>query len=264
MSRDFDGSTGYLETAFGRTIGNTWTVCAWVNPDVVTGVQSIVGRDDSGTPSRHWQFRLNGTTPEVIAFRKNGASYTPYTATSGTASAGSWAHFAGTMAGSGGSVTAYWNGSAGTPVSTTSPASNDNVTIMIGARYVSTGVTNFFNGRIAHVAIWQAALNAAEISALAKGVVPLAIRPSSLYEYYPMSGASTGAERDIASNQDTVNKTGTVNAGESPMVVSVNTSFLRAHAAAAGGTTGILRQHTDSIARGFSGVAAAQLNGVMA
>jgi len=57
--------------------------------------------------------------------------------------------------------------------------------IGIGARYTDSW-GGFYNGDIAEPAIWNAALTAAEIASLAKGMTPDKIRPQNLVFYAPL------------------------------------------------------------------------------
>lgn len=56
----------------------------------------------------------------------------------------------------------------------------------IGNRDNAGSPIRFFSGRLAEVAIWTVALDAAEVAALGKGFSPLLIRPTSLAAYWPL------------------------------------------------------------------------------
>lgn len=58
---------------------------------------------------------------------------------------------------------------------------------MIG-HFQQSGLEVFADGRVAEAAIWNVALTASEVAALAKGVSPLQIRPASLQAYWPLIG----------------------------------------------------------------------------
>ena len=51
---------------------------------------------------------------------------------------------------------------------------------------MTSGNQNFFNGLLAEVGIWNAALSPAEIASLAKGVTCDKIRPQNLVFYAPL------------------------------------------------------------------------------
>jgi hypothetical protein len=93
-----------------------------------------------------------------------------------------WTHGAGVWA-STTSRTAYQNGVAGT---TNTSSINPTVDrIGIGALN-RTSPAEFFNGDIAEVGIWNAALTAAEIASLADGMTCDKVRPQSLVFYAPL------------------------------------------------------------------------------
>jgi hypothetical protein len=49
---------------------------------------------------------------------------------------------------------------------------------------------DYFDGRIAHVAVWNVALTDQEIRSLAAGANPRRVRPDSLIAYWPVGGQS--------------------------------------------------------------------------
>jgi hypothetical protein len=53
---------------------------------------------------------------------------------------------------------------------------------------VRSGGANLVDGRMAGIALWNAALNAREVAGLARGVSPLVTRPLSLLGYWPLWG----------------------------------------------------------------------------
>jgi hypothetical protein len=104
------------------------------------------------------------------------------------AAVNTWYHAAGVVAASN-LRTVYFNGGAGTPDTVSvSPTGVDRT--IIGARF-NTTLGLHWNGKIAECAIWNVALGAAEIAALAKGFSPLLIRPTSLVAYWPLIGRTS-------------------------------------------------------------------------
>jgi hypothetical protein len=94
-----------------------------------------------------------------------------------------WGHTAAVFANTD-SRTAYSNGTAG-PINTATHVISAPNFLTIGARYEgSYGL--FFAGPIAEVGIWSAALTAAEIASLAKGMTCDKVRPQSLVFYSPL------------------------------------------------------------------------------
>ena len=74
------------------------------------------------------------------------------------------------------------------------------------------------SGRIAEVALWDVALSAAEVAALASGVTPLHMRPGNLVAYWPVWGLHS-PEIDLTSNGNNMTVTGPVKAGHAPVTL---------------------------------------------
>lgn len=73
-------------------------------------------------------------------------------------------------------------------------------------------------GSIADVAIWNVALNASEIAALARGVRPNNIRTSALIGWWPLDGLSS-PEPDLSGNSHNGTLTGTALANGPPVTL---------------------------------------------
>jgi len=85
------------------------------------------------------------------------------------------------------SRTPYFNGSAGTTNTDSVTHSSLPDTTSISAFFDGNSTPlQYFLGDIAEVGIWNAALTAAEIASLAKGMTPDKIRPQSLVFYAPL------------------------------------------------------------------------------
>ncbi len=102
----------------------------------------------------------------------------------------------------------YLNGaSEATSVTSVTPAGLD--TSGVG---VLNG-TGFFDGRIADAAIWNAALSANEIAALAAGVSPLRIRRLSLAAFWPLYGYQSPEQDLVGANSLTLTNSPTAAGG---------------------------------------------------
>jgi hypothetical protein len=161
------------------------TIAAWVRPAAITGSHDAVvvygqGADDSDAT---W-FRLNVNASAARAVLS--VNNTTALATASAPVVGQWQHLAAVFASSTGR-TAYRNGAAGSENTTSlSPVRTPNACLV--GRLPSTINANWFNGDIAHVAIWSASLTAGEIASLASGASPLLVRPDSLAAYWPLRG----------------------------------------------------------------------------
>lgn len=105
--------------------------------------------------------------------------------TSQLTTANVWQHVAGVFS-SQTSRRTYLNGVAGTENTTDIGSQNTATDILIGARR-NTGIGNYFQGSIAEVGIWNAALTADEIASLADGITCDKVRPQSLVFYAPLT-----------------------------------------------------------------------------
>jgi hypothetical protein len=178
MAYDFNGTNQYLEVATA-VANRPCTMAAWGYLDTTTGARDIVSVSSKTTTS---VLRLNVNFGQYrIADQGNVNAV----ANGAIVSAGSWNHYAGVFA-SGSSRTPYTNGVAGAQNTTSVAAITPTVT-SIGAWFEGTSnPIQFFDGQIAEVGIWNAALTAAEIASLAKGMTCDKVRPQSLVFYAPL------------------------------------------------------------------------------
>ena len=207
MSRDFPGSAGnhlvVTNPVGALDITGDITVAAWIRPDALSGVQGIVTKENGVS----FQYTLVTSGAQII-FR----SGTPQANGAGSLTTGAWHHVAGTRDAT--NVRVYRDGSL--DGSAAGGAGLDtSLDFVIGARSAS-GIP--FDGRIAEVAVWNAALTAAEIAALAKGLSPQMVRRTRLAAHYPLWGNSSAGEPDLSGNGQHLTEIGTVGVGASPSV----------------------------------------------
>jgi hypothetical protein len=178
MAYDFNGTNQFLEVG-SAVVNRPCTMAVWAYLDNVTGARDIVSVSSKTAMA---VLRLNVLDTQ---FRIADQGNVNAVANGGTVSANVWNHYAGVFA-SGSSRTPYTNGVAGAENTTTVAAITPTFS-NIGAFYAGTSTPiQFFDGRIAEIGIWNAALTAAEIASLAKGMTPDKIRPQSLVFYAPL------------------------------------------------------------------------------
>jgi hypothetical protein len=151
------------------------TIAAWVKCTSFGG-QAVCISNGAGLV----QVSINASG-QATAFARDDSQAQQFTATTATTAAttGTWNHIAAVFA-SASSRTAYLNGVASatnTSAITNSIAAYNRISI--GSRFVGAR-DSFFNGDIAEVGVWNAALAANEIAGLAKGFRCRMIRPQSL------------------------------------------------------------------------------------
>ena len=179
MAYNFNGTTQYLSAGATAT-SLPFTLACWVYPTVhPLGTVGIALGNNSPSANR-----------VILGLSDiNATQYKAYIQTQANASASTetvtgvneWRHIAGVF----GTSTAepFLNGTGGTTHSTaTFPVVSET---LIGVRRNNT-LAFYFQGRIAEVGIWNAALTPAEIASLAKGVICDKIRPQNLVFYSPL------------------------------------------------------------------------------
>ena len=163
-SFNFDGSNDYL--ALSDSIGFTgaFSVSMWIYPDALSN-ETLLGTKASGNE------RMILESATVIDLRFADGTVTDITHGL-TFTTGAWQHFA-FVRNSSNVCTVYRNGSAGGTTGTLSGTfSPDAVGI--------ANSTNYFNGKIDEVGIWDAELSASDISKLASK--PLNLSKASSYD----------------------------------------------------------------------------------
>lgn len=187
MAYQLNGTSQYLNTASTPVSSGPVTLAAWFLPSNTTSNGVLVGVSNNADANSGHRFTLSaaGTiSGDPIQAICQGGTSTPGIAQTTTGyAAGTWQHACGVFASST-SRTAYLNaGSSATNTQSVNPVGLDQ--IKIGMRFnITPGL--FFDGLIAEVGIWNAAITVAEIASLAKGMTCDKIRPQNLVFYAPL------------------------------------------------------------------------------
>lgn len=191
MAVDFDGSTQYLNRANEVHPPGNLTLSCWANSDTQDGNErTLVAVSHTSTASRvaRLQTASAAAPPNLYAQVINNAVGINHRANVATQlPLSTWYHAGGTFS-STSSVIAYLNGVAGSAVQTVSGAIATTNSLQIGALNFGGTILQFFNGRIAEVALWNVVLTAAEMLILSKGYSPLFVRRANLKAYWPLFG----------------------------------------------------------------------------
>jgi len=149
-SAEFNGTSDYIQTnnAFSHT---NHTIAAWVYP-TGSGTRQIFDARDAGGDGINIQF----TSSNTIAYGVNTTDVIPNDTFS------DWFYLSVTYNGS--TARVYANGSEIGSASSSQTISTTNDAV-IGSRSYSTK-TNYFNGNLANVAIWNRALSSDEINSV--------------------------------------------------------------------------------------------------
>lgn len=186
MAYDFNGTTQYLYTTSVPTSSLPLSICAWFYADSLNGYHSLVNLS-SGTSGATFALDARGgdVGDPVAASDFRGGVFNAARTTAGYVT-GQWQHGAAVFAANN-SRTAYLDGgnsATNTANNTAKPTFNR---IGIGIYFNASNVAqSYLNGRLAEVGIWNAALTAAEVASLAKGITCDKIRPQNLVFYAPL------------------------------------------------------------------------------
>lgn len=166
-ARDLNGATNGDNIDFGNQTyvdsATAFTVVAWVNNDTLSGTDTAVSNWTSSSGLGAYMIRTVTADLQVF-FRTSAAQYGGTTALS--LSTGTWTHVA--LVWDGSELRGYKDGTVGGTTYATSGNTNsaNGQTDRIGS--TSSSTTQYWDGKIAEVAMWRRALSADEIGILAK------------------------------------------------------------------------------------------------
>jgi hypothetical protein len=184
MAYEFNGTTQYLSVSSAPITALPLTMAAWFNSDSITTGQVILSLDNGATAFQGYRLIAAGTVAgDPLRADTGGAIPNVALDSSIGYTANTWNHAAGVFTQP--SVSVSLNGSVNSTTSnfTMFPTVNR---FNIGIRLTSGSPGIYLDGRMAEVGIWNAALTAAEIASLAKGMTCDKVRPQSLVFYAPL------------------------------------------------------------------------------
>lgn len=186
MAWDFDGTNDMMEGDLGVTYSPPITMACWFNSDTTatnTTLLTFNNGSDAENLSQSLSLRLVSTGfPRVAS--SSGAGNTLVTGTT-PYQLNKWHHIVGTFP-STTSRSIWFDGILENSNTTESRVSNPRWVIIGNGSGGTYSPNQYYNGRLAEIAIWTAVLNADEIMSLAKGIKPIQIRPQSLLVYIPL------------------------------------------------------------------------------
>lgn len=194
MARTFNGSNEYLEITGAALSAVPITMACWFYSTSNSVKQRLIsiGDKDSTVDFFHLSAMGNVAGDPLRASAKRGGT-TGTASTSSGYSINTWHHATGVFSATDSRAVYIDGGSSGTNTTSASPSSLDITRIGLRA---SSGTDGPMTGSIAEAAIWNVALVAGEISALAAGFSPLFIRPDALKAYWPLGGALSANDSD--------------------------------------------------------------------
>jgi hypothetical protein len=212
MARLFnDAASEYLEISSAVITAVPLTIACWFRSDDLSIDQALVTVAASGS-GHHFGLYLRGNQANdpVAAFTNGGGNAISQT---GTTTVNTWTHGAAVFSANNNRL-AYHSGVAGTADTASQTPASVNRTA-IGRRSTSSpGV--YTSGRLAEVGIWNIALAANDVLALATGVLPYRIRPEACVGYWPIWGLHS-PEIDLCGVPTSMTVTGTAQADHAPV-----------------------------------------------
>jgi hypothetical protein len=171
MAYEFNGTTQYLSAGATAT-ALPFTMACWIYAPANALCGAISFGRGAGQTDRHI---LGLDVNKSFVQSGDGFNYS-----TNTYSANTWTHIAGTF--ESGSAQPWLGGVGGTTITPTVFTPTETI---IAARRNNT-IGAYFPGRLAEVGIWNAALTAAEVASLARGMTCYKVRPQSLVFYAPL------------------------------------------------------------------------------
>jgi hypothetical protein len=224
-------SSEYLtNTTWSLLSTEPFTMAAWIYPTDSTNLQHVLLLGQVGVDQTNASIILAGHAvgdPVRLRYWDSTAYTNASTSTGYTANA--WNHVLATSPATG-NGTIYLNGGGSGTVEVVSISGGSRFTI---GRNENDTPGNYYSGRIAHVAVWNIVLGAAEIAALAAGAIPLQVAPKNLVAYYPL--AMDAGYDGIVGEKD-LTESGTPDKEEGPPLVTNFSLGFPYYAPPAGGT----------------------------
>jgi hypothetical protein len=189
MAYDFTAaSSQYLSTANAPITNFPCTIACWYRIKS-TSISCVLISLDSGATSRI-QLSVNGiTTPKravQLATVDSSGNIGIVPVNENSYNINTWYHACGVYENST-TLSSYFNGLSGISTGGSGLVSVTGINkILIGSRTSAGTIGGYHDGNIAEVGIWNAALTAAEVASLAKGMTCDKVRPQSLVFYAPL------------------------------------------------------------------------------
>lgn len=185
MSRDFNGSSQFAYLA-SAPAASPLTLAAWVRPDSVSGLSKTIVAV-CGAASHYQLLGLSvGLGKWYCASRQGATEY--YAAGTTAVATGGWVHVAAVFASSTSRAIFVNGASEGSNSTSVSPTLTSTSVAARTDGAVPGGSPSYFDGQIAHAAVWPIALTSGQVASLAAGQSPLTVSATSPWLYVPLAG----------------------------------------------------------------------------
>jgi hypothetical protein len=183
MAYSFTAASSQYLFAGATTTAVPITLACWFYPNNTTANMILIDLSNSSGNNRFTLAALGGLAGDPIRVDAISGTGAAADTTTGFASQ-SWQHACGVFSANN-ARSVYLNaGSQGSSTASVTPSGIDRT--FAGTRSINSVAGLFMDGRLAECGIWNAALTAAEIASLAKGMTCDKVRPQSLVFYAPL------------------------------------------------------------------------------
>ncbi len=222
MSRSFNGSSDQILTGVvsASSITTQLSLSAWIKPSAFTnaynGAAGVINTNllafaifyTKSTGKMAWYTQSRAVSGVVTAVD-------PGTA---TLSVGTWYNIILTVTVSAANImSTYVNGISDGTNNGGGPDNFQFLTEPLGIGFDNANPGRNFPGSIADVALWNVALTATEVTAIAQGARPFTVRPANLISYLPVDGLQS-PEPDLSGNANNGTVTGAALASGPPFM----------------------------------------------
>lgn len=183
MAREFDGTSQYLNHAAALVTAAPFTFGCWFRADASTG-DALFGISRSSSNFHNW--RLITLSSKLVWMVWHNAEIGRATGSTNL-TPGQW-HHACAVEQATNARHVYLDGAGKSTNSAVAAPTSLTRTTLAGLNFTGTP-GSYWDGRMAHAALWSVALTDSEVAALAAGAHPFLIRPGSLIHYWPLFAA---------------------------------------------------------------------------
>lgn len=187
MAYNFSGSGQNLFSTSTPVTATPLTLACWMNKTAATttGILTAIFWDGAGSWYAFYLAAGSAANGQKVGINlANNNSFGAGANATTTYTTGTWHHACGVFTSSTSRTVYMDGGNSATDTSSVTPTNLNSVNI--GAARRQTVTDNYFDGSIAEVGIWDAALTQAEVGALADGMSPQLVRPQNLKVYVPL------------------------------------------------------------------------------
>jgi hypothetical protein len=174
----------YLESLVAPFTDEPFTMFAWIKRVGTSGAQCFINVGERNNASDDNSFKISVNNSDQVFGRTEATSGVNVTAGAIGNDTASW-HSVMFRSASSSSRYAALDATISAEQTTTVNVVSANVNCLRIGRNNEAVAAEQFDGKIAHVAIWNVALSDAEYNALQGGDNPLAVQPANLKAYYP-------------------------------------------------------------------------------